>query len=413
MEKKSLREIWEEICFHLSDNVNPNINENVFEQIVLRTLLERLLGWSQFRGEIKVKPQLHIGRQNIITPDIVLYATDNRAAVVLEIKRPSEDLSRPGSFAQLQSYMRQTRAEFGILLGKEIHVYYEGSLSSDLHDPFLLSKINFNSNSSKGMEFVDLFYKDNFIARTYEPYLRAHVERLKREQQIDVIKKQLISEDTKSKVLEFLKNEFSSTGNDILADAIRGISINISYQQSNSIHYDEPESRSETLSVCKNNSSGKYFIYLEDLPNNKFLLVNPEGILIGHPSDNFEQPKEENIDYLLSYNLITEQQLERFNEYESRTTDDPDIPNEDYRDRIEGRGVRAGTRIHNERIRRRLPFGCTVDGRHFSHGSSAKDYLVQIRKVPHRDLPTCSTNWHQWLMDNQARYNFKYQRDRE
>lgn len=411
MENESLREIWEEICFHLSDNVNPNTNENVFEQIVLRTLLERLLGWSQFRGEIKVKPQLHIGRQNIITPDIVLHAPDNKA-VVLEIKRPAEELNRPVCFGQLQSYMRQTRAEFGILLGKEIHVYYEGSLSSELHDPLLLSKISFNSDSAKGMEFVDLFYKDNFIARKYEPYLQAHVERLKRERQINIFRGQLISEDTKSKVLEFLKNEFSSIGNDILTDAIRGISINISYQQSNSIHYDETESRSETLSVCKNKSSNKYFIYLEDLPNNEFHLVNPEGRFIGLPSDHFEQPKEENLDYLLSYKLITEQQLEKFNEYESRT-DNPDIPDEDYRDRIEGRGVRAGTRIQNERIRRRLPFGCTVDGKHFNHGSSAKNYLIQILKVPRKDLPTCSTNWHQWLMDNQARYNFKYQRDRE
>jgi len=330
MEKESLREIWEEICFHLSDNVNPNINENVFEQKVLGTL--RLLGWSQFRGEIKVKPQLHIGRQNIITPDIVLYAFDNRAVVVLEIKRPSEDLSRPGSFAQLQSYMRQTRAEFGILLGKEIYVYYEGHLSSELHAPLLLSKISFNSDSAKGMEFVDLFLKDNFIARKYEPYLQAHVERLKRERKINIFREQLISENTKSKVLEFLKNEFSSIGNDILTDAIRGISINISYQQSNSIHYDEPESRSETLSVCKNKSSNKYFIYLEDLPNNEFHLVNPEGRLIGLPSDHFEQPKEENLDYLLSYKLITEQQLENFKEYESQTPNYFNAPNNNNHD---------------------------------------------------------------------------------
>ena len=111
--------------------------------------------------------------------------------------------------------------------------------------------------------------------------------------------------------------------------------------------------------------------------------------------------------------MITEQQLEKFNEYESQTTSSLDTPNDDYLDRNERRRVSSGNRIQNKRHKRKLPYGCTVDGKHFNRGSEAKNYLVQIRKVPRGDLPTCSTNWHKWLMDNQARYNFKYQRDRE
>jgi len=116
MDQETLRETWAEFCFHLSDNISPSINENIFEQKVLFTL-EKLLGWSQFKGEIKVRPSLQIGRQNFITPDIVLYTPDNKAVIVLEIKRPAEDLGRPGTFGQLQSYMRQTKADFGFLLG--------------------------------------------------------------------------------------------------------------------------------------------------------------------------------------------------------------------------------------------------------------------------------------------------------
>lgn len=84
MEQEKLREIWKELCFHLSDKINPNINENIFEQKVLFTL-EKLLGWSQFKGEIKVKPSLQIGSQNFITPDIVVYTPDNKTVVVLEM----------------------------------------------------------------------------------------------------------------------------------------------------------------------------------------------------------------------------------------------------------------------------------------------------------------------------------------
>jgi hypothetical protein len=62
MDLETLRDTWAELCFHLSDNVSPSINENVFEQKVLFTF-EKLLGWSQFRREIKVRPSFQIGRK--------------------------------------------------------------------------------------------------------------------------------------------------------------------------------------------------------------------------------------------------------------------------------------------------------------------------------------------------------------
>jgi len=312
--------------------------------------------------------------------------------------------------------MRQTRAAFGILLGREIHVYYDGNLNPQ-DSPLLLSKISFNSDSLQGIEFVDLFYRENFMNRKYEPFLMAHIARLEREKKICVVRNKLISEDTKSEIMKYLENKFIDIDRDILTDAMNGISINISHPRNNLINNNKFENyinkQPETISVCKNKSSGKYFIYIEDLPDNEFHLINPEGRLIRLPSDHFEQPKEENIDYLSSYKLITEQQLEKFMEYESQTTGNLDTLNDNYLDHIERRGPRAVTRIQNERHRKRLPFGCTVDGKHFNRGSEAKAYLVQIRKVPRRDLPTCSTNWHKWLMDNQSRYNFNYQRDRE
>lgn len=353
MEQEALREIWAEICFHLSDNVSPNINENIFEQKVLLTL-EKFLGWSQYREEIKLKPLLQIGRQNFITPDIVLYSPDNRAVVVLEIKRPAEDLNRLEYFGQLQSYMRQTRADFGLLVGKEIHVYYEGMLSP-LADPLLLSKISFKSDSVKGIEFVEIFNRESFIARKYEPHLKGHIERLEKERKIDIVREQLTSEKTKAKVIKLLQDEFSDIEKQVLMEAMKGLSINISYQQNNVTTNNERANAiisnglQETISVCKNKSSGKHFIYIEDLKDNEVRLVNPDGGLIVLRADLFDEPKEESVDYLLSYELVTEKQLEKYNEYESQATGHLGEPIDDYPDRIEINRTRTAGRNIGQR----------------------------------------------------------------
>lgn len=328
MDQETLRETWAELCFHLSDNVSPSINENVFEQKVLFTL-EKLLGWSQFRGEIKVKPSLQIGRQNFITPDIVLYGRDNKAAIVLEIKRPAEDLGRPGTFGQLQSYMRQTKADFGLLIGNEILVYYDGTLSPHA-DPLLISKIRFKSDSTEGTDFVDLFNRNSFIAGKYEPYLKAHIDRLAQQQKIDATKERLSSEETSRKLLKLLKGEFTDIETPVLVEAMKGLIIKISYSETDESRKIIPPAASisnepqDSIFVCKNKASGKYFIFLDDLQNLNVRLINPDGGRLDLSADLFEEPKDESVDYLLSYKLITEVQLERYKQYVSAPSEDGD-----------------------------------------------------------------------------------------
>jgi hypothetical protein len=316
MDQEKLRATWAEFCFHLSDNISPKINENVFEQKVL-SMLEKL-GWNEFRGEIKVKPSLQIGRQNFIIPDIVLYVSDNKAAIVLEIKRPAEDLSRPPTFRQLRSYMRQTKAEFGLLLGNEIIVYYDGALKK-CADPLLWFKIRFKSDSTEGTDFVDFFSRNNFIAGKYEPDLKAHIARLERQQKINAVKKRLLSEETSNRLLEPLKDDFSDIETSVLMEAMKGLTITMSYGEPDEsikpispakIVFNKPQ---ESILVTKNKQSGKYFIYLEDLKNLNARLINPDGRELDLSADRFEEPKYERVEYLLSYKLITKVQFEKYN----------------------------------------------------------------------------------------------------
>lgn len=353
MDQETLREIWAEICFHLSDNISPTINENIFEQKVL-FILEKLLGWSQFRGEIKVKPSLQIGRQNFITPDIVVYTPDNKAIIVLEIKRPAEDLTRPGIFGQLQSYMRQTKADFGFLIGKEIYVYYDGILSPHAA-PLILSKIHFKSDSAEGADFVELFNRDSFIGKKYELYLKSHIDRLEQERKIDAIRERLQSEETSQRMLKFLQHDFKGVETQILMEAMKGITIKISYDDTpQRIRTISPEisisnEPQDSIFVYKNKSSGKYFIYIEDLKDNKVRLINPDGGKIDLSIDLFEEPKDETIDYLLSYKLITEMQLEKYNQFVSEQPEIIDTTDHHYSEGVKIERTRSSVRTRGQK----------------------------------------------------------------
>lgn len=414
MEQDKLRDVWAELCFHLSDNINPNINEHIFEQKVLLTLEK--LGWSQFKGELKVKPSLQIGRQGYITPDIVVYSPDNRAVVVLEIKRPAEDLSKPGCIGQLQSYMRQTKADFGLLVGKEIYVYYDGSLSPHA-DPLLLSRIRFKSDAEEGINFVRLFNRKSFIAGDYESFLKAHIDELAREQKISAVREQLQSEETRRNMMKLLQDMYSDVEKQVLFEAMKGMKIEITYQQSHDKKQNFPlnvvtsKTTQQSVIVCKNKATGKYYIHIEDLKDGtQLLLMTPEGTTVARDSNLFDQLKDEKIDYLLSYKLITEIQLEKYNEYESQQSEDFVAPNVNYpRNTIKTRSIVRENPVAGTKNMK--PRGCTVNGMHYLSANDAVAALCQAGVIKQRDIPTSSFNAHLWLSTKQNSFGYTYIRD--
>jgi len=352
MEQEALREIWSELCFHLSDSIKPNINESAFEHKVLLTLEK--LGWSEFRGELKVKPYIQIGRQGQIIPDIVVYTPDNKAVVVLEIKRPAEDLTRAGCIGQLQSYMRQTKSDFGLLVGKDIYVYYDGFLNPQA-DPLLLSKISFKSDSVEGIEFVNFFNRNSFVAGKYESYLKGHIDRIDLERRTNALREQLQSDEINNKIKKFIQDEFKNEETQVIIDAMKGLTVTLSYQR----HYENKKSLRidssiltesvQSLLVCRNKASGKHFILIDELNDNEVLLISPEGAQLGLSSELFDQPKDENIDYLLSYKLITAKQLDKYKEYDLLQSYDYGTPIKEELKKVKGKKSRLNNIITGPR----------------------------------------------------------------
>ena len=157
---------WEEICYILAESVNSNIHEDIYEQRILM-ILEKL-GWSQYRQEIVIRPSIQVGRQGHIQPDIVICGPENKAVIVVEVKRPNEDIGKQTNIDQLKSYMRQMKSSFGFLAGSELHIYYDGYLNH-YKDPLLIDKIQFDRDSDAGKQFVELFYKDHFFEKNMNP----------------------------------------------------------------------------------------------------------------------------------------------------------------------------------------------------------------------------------------------------
>ena len=222
----NLEEIWHEICFLLSDGIKPNILEKDFESQIIRVVEK--LGWREFTGEIKRQPELRIGRAITIRPDIAIYGTKNEALVMIEVKRPAENLSKEDPADQLISYMLQTQAEFGLLIGSSIRLYYNGK-ENPQRRPILLDRISFDTQSKNGFRFVSIFERENLIKKKNKPYVTELIENFIAGRNIKKLKEIIIEDNTKLKIINFLKNEFSEYGSDVIDGAFGDLKIELKF----------------------------------------------------------------------------------------------------------------------------------------------------------------------------------------
>ena len=83
-------EIWNEICFILSENITRGISEDEFEKYMIQAL--RILGWKQYTDDFDIRPSFQIGSANRITPDFVMKSQTGQKLFVIEINNPTYQL---------------------------------------------------------------------------------------------------------------------------------------------------------------------------------------------------------------------------------------------------------------------------------------------------------------------------------
>lgn len=311
------QEIWNKICFLLSDNVRENVPEIEFEQQVLRAM--EVLGWSEFGGEIRRQISIPVGRQGILRPDLVIYGEEGKALIVIEVKRPQEDISRDDSISQLKSYMRQMKADFGFLVGKEIRIYYDGERNPQA-DPFLIDKIPFKRTEKKGRSFAEMFIKENFLSDAYLNILNKKFEKFNFNKECKKLKDKLLSEDTKKKIFGFLKNEFADYGSDVFKSVMAQINISVedisdqhTIQPADGIPTNRPQRRIISTPARPNSSISGNTYSLSELKNMVLGRENkPRALIIRDQTievSNWTELSIKFVECLIRSNLLNESRL--------------------------------------------------------------------------------------------------------
>jgi hypothetical protein len=150
-----MTEKWNQFVYDLCDAQQRDVDENEYHRLIETQF--QLLGWAKYRGEICHKPNIPIGNNNFIQPDI-LMKRDGEELFVIEVKRPIHSISQR-EIQQLESYMRQRKIKFGVYIGEHIELFYDKPDSTEAVSVLI---IPLELNNKFGELFVELFGKDSF-----------------------------------------------------------------------------------------------------------------------------------------------------------------------------------------------------------------------------------------------------------
>ena len=197
-------ELWNELCYILSENLPTNTNEQLFEKEVVRAFEK--LGWSEYNKEISVRESIQIGSSNRITPDLILRSKDKGNLFVVEVKKPSLEIDNPTFKGQLSSYMRIVGVTSGILIGNKIQLFLDGKFFNK-GDIVLTEEIEFKRDNEKGLKFVELFSKENYSEEHIEDYAQEKKDELEEIENIKKLKHLILSNNYSQEIIDFLKTE--------------------------------------------------------------------------------------------------------------------------------------------------------------------------------------------------------------
>lgn len=205
------KEKWNKICYYLHENISTNINENIFETKVEKAL--EILGWNEYSGDFEIRPEFQLGStRKSLKPDFVIKSNKTGMKLfVIEIKRPKTKLLEQNKI-QLSTYMRQFKLSFGLLIGPEIQIFYDGNLNKE-ENAILVKKISFDRDNKDGMEFTELFTKETYSKQVIEDYAIGLFREINKEKINDEIIIKINTTNFKNKILDLVKSELSSEYN--------------------------------------------------------------------------------------------------------------------------------------------------------------------------------------------------------
>ena len=190
-------EKWNYFVYDLCEAKKKDVDEDTFHTLI-ETQLQHL-GWAKFKGEICHKPNIHIGNNNRIEPDI-LIKRDGEDEFVIEVKRPSHKQSKK-DVEQLLSYMRLLKLSVGIYMGEHIEIFYDMPSSKEAVS---IMKVPLKIDDKLGARFIDKFLKENFSREAIVDFCEERIQEIQRQNSLNKIKESLIA-DAQTQIAESLK----------------------------------------------------------------------------------------------------------------------------------------------------------------------------------------------------------------
>ena len=136
-----MKDLWNEICFDLSECKRRNVLEKDYENAIVQCLA--ILGWKKYLGEMTTQYPIQVGHETKLA-DIVV-SSGGTEQFVIEVKRPGHTIC-PEDERQMFSYMRLLKHQvmFGLYIGDDIRLYYDDRSSQSFPEPLFIVNISIN-----------------------------------------------------------------------------------------------------------------------------------------------------------------------------------------------------------------------------------------------------------------------------
>ena len=215
-------EKWNQFVYVLCEAKKKGIDEDAYHAQIENQL--QFLGWMLYKGEICHKPNIPIGNNKYIQPDI-LIKKDGEDQFVIEVKRPIHSQTERER-VQLESYMRQLKIEVGIYIGEHIEVFYD---MPKRKDAVSVLKVPLELDNKQGAKFVDRFSKDNFSKDSIVSFCEERIQEMQRQASLNKIKENLIA-NPQMHITESLKLYLMEKyGDSFSEEDIRGMLATLSF----------------------------------------------------------------------------------------------------------------------------------------------------------------------------------------
>ena len=200
-------EKWNQFVYYLCEDKKNGVEEPKYHSTIEAQL--QLLGWMKYKNEICHKPNLSIGNNGHIQPDILIQKDDVKQFVI-EVKRPLHKQTSKDR-DQLVSYMRQLKLNAGIYIGEHIEILYD---QPDSENAVSVLTIPLEFNNKRGVRFVELFSKDRFSKENIVQFCEDRIKEMHHQESLNKIKDHIIN-DAQNQITEsmkmFLMEKYSNT----------------------------------------------------------------------------------------------------------------------------------------------------------------------------------------------------------